>query len=269
MRNGLCTLSLARCSDDANPDRRCFFERFRIHSGRRIPYDFLPTDLTIFSPHEKQIIGHGRYSVSQTDGTEVVQGENEYLDGRHDQELERLQLGAPGEAPILVSAEHSFFDADGSLRLVDRLDTKSGAASCTVQMNGAPEVRRSTLTVPADTYAGATQLMFVVARLRQGQRERIKLHAFNCLPGPKIVPVEASVAAKQERWTMYPGQLARIEIQPDFGWLGILIAPFIPKMEARFDPADNWNYVGATFDRFYKGEHILTVRTRTEKAASR
>ena len=232
-------------------------------------FDFLPTDLTIFDPHEKQVIGHGRYSVTQTNGTEVVQGENEYLDGRYDQELERLRLGTPGETPILLSAEHSFFDADGSLRLVDRLDASSGAASCTVDVSGAAQVRQSTLTVPADTYAGATQLMLVVVRLRQGQRERIKLHSFNCLPGPKIIPIEASVAAKQERCAIYPGELARIEIEPDLGWLGILVAPFIPKMEVWFDPADKWNYVGAMFDRFYKGEHILMVRTRIREPVAR
>jgi hypothetical protein len=58
-------------------------------------------------------------------------------------------------------------------------------------------------------------------------------------------------------------------IQPDLGWLGVLIAPFIPKVEAWFDPADKWNYIGGTFDRFYKGEHILTVRTRIGNPSSR
>ncbi len=264
MRNGLCVLALldalmtsiltgAGSSNALEPS---------VDPESESAFDFLPSDVTIFSPHEGQIIGHGHYSVTQMDGIEVVQGENEYLDGRHDRQLERLKLGAPEEARTLLSAEHSFFDADGSLRIVDRLDTKSGAASCTEYVDGAAQVRRSTLAVPADTYAGVAQLMLVVGRLRQGQRERIKFHSFNCLPGPKIMPIEASVVTKRERWTMYPGELARIEIEPDLGWLGILIAPFVPKMEVWFDPADKWNYVGATFDRFYKGEHILMVRTR-------
>jgi len=228
-------------------------------------FDFLPTELTIFDPADRQVIGHGRYSVSTTEGVEVVEGENEYLDGRRDRELERLKLGAPGDARLLLSAEHSFFGVNGALRVVDRLDTRTGAASCTEYVRGTPRVRRATLTVPADTYAGATQLMLVVARLRQGQRERITLHSFNCLPGPRIIPVEASVSPKRELWAMYPGELARIEFRPDLGWLGVLISPFLPTMEVWFDPADRWNYVGATFDRFYKGEHILTVRARTRK----
>jgi hypothetical protein len=232
-------------------------------------FDFLPTALTIFSPTDRRVIGHGRYSVTETDGTEVVQGENEYLDGTYDRELERLKLGAPGEARILLSAEHSFFNPDGSTQLVDRLDTRLGAASCTEHVNGAVRIRRSTLEVPADTYAGAAQLMLLVARLRQGERKRVRFHAFNCVPGPKIIPIEASVAAKRELWPMYPGELARVEIQPDLGWLGILIAPFIPKMSVWCDPADKWNYVGATFDRHYKGEHILTVRTVNGSPPSR
>lgn len=231
-------------------------------------FDFLPTEITIFDPDDRRVIGHGRYSVTETDGTEVVQGENVYLDGRRDWELERLKLGAPEEARVLLRAEHSYLDVDGSLRLVDRLDSRTGAASCTEYVAGAARVRRSTLEVPADTYSGVTQLMQVVARLRQGQRERIRLHSFHCLPGPKIILIDASVMAKRERWTMYPGELARIEIRPDLGWVGVLIAPFIPKMEVWFDPADRWNYVGATFDRFYKGEHILTVRTRSRRPSS-
>jgi hypothetical protein len=226
-------------------------------------FDFLPTELTILSPDDEVVIGRGRYTVADADGMILVEGVNEYLDGRRDRELERLTPGPPGEAPILVSAEHAFFNADGSPRVVDRLDARSGDASCTeYERDGVEKVHRSTLAVPRDTYAGATQLMLVVSRLRQGRRERIKLHSFNCMPGPKIVPIHVSVAAERTRWRMYPGDLAKTEIEPDLGWIGILIAPFIGKMEVWFDPADRWNYVGARFDRFYKGEHILTVRTR-------
>ena len=102
MRNGLCVLALLdvlmtlTLTGASNP--------LETNVDPDSAFDFLPTDLTIFDPHEKQIIGHGRYSVTQTNGTEVVQGENEYLDGRHDQELERLRLGTPGETPILLSA---------------------------------------------------------------------------------------------------------------------------------------------------------------------
>jgi hypothetical protein len=36
--------------------------------------------------------------------------------------------------------------------------------------------------------------------------------------GPKIIPIDASVATKREQWTMYPGELARIESSPT--WAG-------------------------------------------------
>ncbi len=270
MMNGLCVLALLAALMSPVLTGAGSAKDLESSVNSDSAFDFLPTALTILSPTDRRVIGHGRYSVTETDGTEVVQGENEYLDGRHDRELERLKLGAPGEARILLSAEHSFFNADGSPRVVNRLDTQFGAASCTEHVNGAVRVRQSTLEVPADTYAGAAQLMLIVARLRQGERERIGFHSFTCLPGPKIIPIEASVAAKRERWPMYPGELARIEIQPDLGWwLRILIAPFIPKISGWLDPADNWNYVGATFDRYYKGEHILTVRTVSESPSSR
>jgi hypothetical protein len=229
-------------------------------------FDFLPTDVTIYDPDDMRVVGHGRYRIDRPDGMEIVEGENEYFDGRHDRERERLKVGAPGEAPILLDAEHSFFGADGSPLLADRLDASAGTASCAVYVHGTAQVHRSTVVAPADTYAGATQLMLIVARLRQGERERIKLHAFNCLPGPKIMAIEASVTTTRTRWTMYPGVLATIELKPDLGWLGVLVAPFLPKMQAWFDPLDDWNYVGAAFDRFYKGEHILMVRTRRTSA---
>ena len=56
---------------------------------------------------------------------------------------------------------------------------------------------------------------------------------------------------------MYPGKLAKLELQPDFG---VLIAPILPKIYAWFDPNSDWNDVGGLYDRFHKGLHILRVR---------
>src|ERR1700722_7783454 len=47
-------------------------------------FDFLATDLTIFSATDRRIIGQGRYSSSRSDGTELIRGENNYLDGARD-----------------------------------------------------------------------------------------------------------------------------------------------------------------------------------------
>lgn len=94
--------------------------------------------------------------------------------------------------------------------------------------------------MPADTYAGATQIMFVVMCLRQGTHD-IKFHSFNCVPGPRIIAVEALAGVDRVRWAMYPGELIKVEIKPDFGWFGLLIAPFIERMYAWFDPRNRWN----------------------------
>ena len=221
--------------------------------------DFSATDLTIFSADGKQLIGHAQYTIRPSDDTELLRGESKYFDGEYDIEVERLKPGESGQAPVLISYEQSFFNADQSPQRVSSLDVESGTASCKTYVEGRLEDRRSNLTVPADTYAGATQILLVVIRLRQGA-DHIEFHSFNCIPGPKIIATEASMGIDRVKWSMYPGELVKLEIQPDFGWLGLLVAPFIQKMYAWFDPSDNWNYVGGLYDRFYEGPHILTVR---------
>jgi len=223
-------------------------------------FDFLATNLTIFSAADRRIIGHGRYSSSRSGGTDLVRAENEYLDGARDLELDYLKPGDSGDAPTLVRHEYSSFNADGTPQFVESFEPASGAASCAENVKGITQVYQAALDVPSDTYAGATQLMFIVARLRQGEREPIKFHSFNCAPGPKILLVSVSVPAQREEWPMYPGKLVKLELQPDFGWLNILIASFLPKLYFWFDPNNNWNYVGGLYDRYYKGPHILTVR---------
>jgi hypothetical protein len=221
--------------------------------------DFPAIELNIFSADGKRIIGHGRYTISPTDDTELLRGESNYLDGEHDLELETLKFADGSQAPTLLNYEHSFFSPDQTLQRVSGLDARNGTASCKTYVNGQLQDRQANLDVPADTYAGATQMMFVVIRLRQGADD-IEFHSFNCMPGPKIVPAQALVRARRVKWGMHSGQLVQLEIQPNFGWLDFLLAPFMPKMWAWVDPDDNWNYVGGLYDRFYKGPRILAVR---------
>jgi hypothetical protein len=223
----------------------------------------LATNLTIFSIPDRQIIGHARYSRSRSDGTDLIRGENIYLDGARDVELDYLKPGASGEAPTLIRHEYSSFNADGSPQFVESLDPESGAASCAEYVDGAAQVHAASLEVPPDTFAGATQMMLIVARLRQGELETIKFHSFDCAPTPKILLISVSVPAEREDWPMYPGKLVKLELEPDFGWLSILITPFLPKIYVWFDPNNNWNYVGGLYDRYYKGPHILTVRDQS------
>jgi len=47
---------------------------------------------------------------------------------------------------------------------------------------------------------------------------------------------------------MHPGNFVKVEMVPDFGWLGALAGPLIPKAYGWFDPADRFNYVGGLFE---------------------
>ena len=115
------------------------------------------------------------------------------------------------------------------------------------------------LTIPAGTYAGAAQILFIMERLRQKEHDT-QFHSFNCAPQPTIIEARTVLADRLSSWWMHPGDLIKVEIMPDFGWLDLLIAAFIPKMYTWFDPSNNWKFVGGLSDRFYKGPHVLIVR---------
>jgi hypothetical protein len=222
-------------------------------------FDFRTIQLQILSPDGKQAIGSTRFLFSRDNSTEEIKGETRYTNGEHDNENERLYVGKPDSTPRLETYEHSFFNADDTLHMVDRLDAKSGHASCTSYSAGKINTRTSQLEVPADSFAGASELMIVIGSLRQGIRE-IRFHAFACVPGPRIFSVETSLSDRSEHWLLYPGNLVRLDMQPDLGPLNFLLAPFMPKMDAWFNPSDNWNYVGGEFDRYFRGPHVVTVR---------
>lgn len=222
-------------------------------------FDFRALRLKVLSSDAKQTIGSTSFTVVRDNSSEEIKGETRYANGEHDNESERLEVRNFDSTPRLVAYEHSFFNSDGSLLMIDTLDTKSGMASCTSYAAGEARVRRSQLEVPADSFAGASELMMVVGSLRRGVRE-IRFHAFACVPGPELFSVEASLPDGSEHWLFYPGDLVRLDMRPDLGPLSFLLAPFMPTMDAWFSPADNWNYVGGEFDRYFRGPHVLTVR---------
>jgi hypothetical protein len=223
-------------------------------------FELSATDVTIFAPDSEMVIGHGKYKLTHVDGLDVVEGENKYLNGEFDREEQRVRPSVGGLPPLLVHYQHRYFNPDGTPQYEDSLDAESGSASCRRYDSDVPDVRESILKIPPDTYAGATQLMLVVGRLREGAAS-ITFHSFNCIPDPKIIAIKATPLSAPVEWPMYPGKLVKMEIKPDLGWLNVLIAPFIPKIYGWFDPADAFNYVGGQFDRYYKGRHILMVRS--------
>jgi hypothetical protein len=222
-------------------------------------FDFRGAQFKILSADGKQTIGTTRFTTSRGNSIEEIKGETVYLDGEHDSEDEHLRVAGDHTALKLDSYVHTFFNSDGSILMVDTLDTRSGIASCMKYTSGSVKVRKSRLDVPADSFAGASGLMTIVGRLRQGIRE-IRFHEFACAPGPAIFSVEASLRDRSERWPLYPGSLARLDMRPDLGALNFLIAPLLPRIDAWFNPNDDWNYVGGEFDRYFRGPHVLTVR---------
>ena len=228
-------------------------------SGSASGFDAGSLQFKILGSDGKATIGYTRFTVLLKDSIEEVKGETRYVDGERDAEDELLDVTAPAYTPRLETYKHSFFNADGMLSMVDTLDAKSGIASCVSYTSGKMKLRKSQLEVPADSYAGASGLMMMVGSLRHGNRE-IKFHAFACAPGPEMFSVAASLPVRAERWPFYSGDLFRLDMRPDLGALNLLIAPFLPTMDAWFSPADNWNYVGGEFDRYFRGPHVLTVR---------
>lgn len=219
--------------------------------------DFQTLDLKVLSADGRQAIGSTRFTVSSDRSSETIRGETRYLDGQHDNEEERIQL--VNGALRLEKYEHSFFGADGATTMVDKLDAESRIATCSRRGDGVMKVLTSEFDFPADTFGGGSQLLFVIAKLREGPRE-IDFHGFACIPGPRVFHVAASVPARAERWPFYPGDLIRLDLRPDLGaGLNLVIAPFLPKTEAWFDPQDNWKYVGGEFNRYFGGPHVFEV----------
>jgi len=227
------------------------------------------TDTTIFAPDSDKIIGHGHYTLSHVDGLDVVEGENKYLSGEYDQEQQSVRPSTNGLPPVLVRYQHRFFSADGKLQYEDGLDATTGEAACRRYDSGSSDIRDSILkSIPSDTYAGATQLMLLVGRLRQGAPD-ITFHSFNCIPDPRIVAIKATRLDESATWSKYPGNLIKLEMKPDLGWLNVIVAPFVPKIYGWFDSSDAFNYAGGEFDRYYKGRHVLMVRTHDAAGIAR
>ncbi|HYK64987.1 MAG TPA: hypothetical protein VEY94_08580 [Patescibacteria group bacterium] len=228
-------------------------------AGAKTAFDMREAQFRILSADGQQTIGTTRFKSLSNNSNEEINGETVYVDGERDSEYERLSAADVHAAPRLDTYRHSFFNADGSLLMVDALDASSGVASCTRYASGGAKTRTSKLKVPRDAYAGVSGLMTIVGALRQGMRE-IRFHEFACAPGPAIFSVVAFVPDRSERWPLYRGDLVRLDLRPDLGALSMLIAPFMPRIDAWFNPGDNWDYVGGEFDRYFRGPHVLTVR---------
>ncbi|MGA7869997.1 MAG: hypothetical protein WCA22_03770 [Candidatus Binatus sp.] len=228
---------------------------------------FPPTDFTILNPATGIAIGRSRYRIDSTRDGATLHGQNNYYDDQSDVETAHLQLGAGGEPPRLVEFDHTFYNADGSILERAHVDLKTGAATCIDNSGGQKSVESAVLSIPDDTWAGASVVIPIQDFLRAGAREaRRPLHVFNCAPSPKIFAISVQVDPGNAVWTAYGAEALRVEIRPDFGWLNVIVAAFVPKLHAWFDPNDAMAFVGDEAARYYKGPLIMLVKTRRDAA---
>jgi hypothetical protein len=237
----------------------CLLTPAPLHAG---DLDFPPSDFTLRSIDGRGVIGHAHAGVTTgSDGLTTLHGENHFNDGSYDIDEAVVREGVDGGPPLLVRSHHSFFLANGSPDRESRTDIAAGIGECTVYVDGAPQVSREKFDFPPDTFAGETVMIPLRRFLNSGAGGTTSFHDFNCVPDPKLLKVTA-VAQPPAPWNFYPGNLVRIDVKPDFGWINVLIAPFLPQIRAWFDPGNGWLFVGGESARYYKGLKFLMVRER-------
>jgi hypothetical protein len=221
------------------------------------------SDFEILSAETGELIGLEHYTVAQTASTLTLHGENRYLNGEYDIEEDKLAVGDDQPLPRLLRFRHDFFDADGSPSIAARLDTETGLGVCGKTEAGKLDLKTAQFKFPDDTSAGASVLIPIQDFVHHGDRDGIlKLHVFNCAPTPRLIAVNVKPRPRTQSWVNYPGELERVDIEPNFGFWTVVIEPFIPKIALWFDPSQDWLLVGAQSQRYYKGAKITLVRKR-------
>jgi hypothetical protein len=223
---------------------------------------FPPTDFTILNPNTGATIGHSQYRVESTADGAHLRGDNNYLDGQTDVETAHIRLAANGGQPRLTEFDHTFYNPDGSILRRAHLDLKSGAATCIDDAEGQKSDQSEVLSIPDDTWAGASIVIPIRDFLRAGDRGVSRpLHVFSCTPGPKIYAISVIIDPGNAVWTTYGAEAMRVEVRPDFGLLNLVVEAFVPKLHAWFDPNDRMMFVGDEAARYYKGPPIMLVKT--------
>jgi len=234
------------------------------------PFDFPPSDFNIVNADGTQVIGHGHYEITpDSNGYATAFGEDRFNNGEYDIERDKLELRGDDQVPRMVTFEHTFYEANGTLQRVNRANLEAGSASCIQYESGQPVVHSATVQFPPDTFAGAAIVIPLKLDLLSGRANGIVLHDFNCIPGPEILKVKA-YPQPPSQWALFPGELVRVDIKADFGWLNFVTALFVPQIHAWFSPSNDWRFVGGKFTRFYKGpEIILALLPKTNHKESR
>ena len=216
------------------------------------------TEFTIYKPGTNEVMGHATYSVKTLGEYEVVTGEYRYVNGSYDIEHDKLAVSPTARMLALIKYDHTFYRPDGSSDHATTADLQSGEASCIWDSNGKASTETKTLTFPSDTYAGGSVILALQTYLADAH-DVVEFHAFNCVPGPKIFAVKAAPQGMAP-WQYRAGPVMQVDMKPDFGWLNLVVAPFVPDIHAWFEPGQDWEFDGAQFTRYYKGPELVLVR---------
>ena len=228
---------------------------------------FSSADFEIRDPANGMVIGHARYSVTKEGAEIALHGDDRYTSGEYDFEHDKFET-LPGALPVLVSADHYFFLANGAPEFQSNYDLKSGLATC-MDFRGQPPVTQTVQLSPtAGTWAGASVMVPIQDFLRRGGTGTLSTHVFNCAPSPKVFAVKVSITDPQTPAPLARTEAVEVELKPDFGWLNLFMAPFVPHLNAWFDPTHNWDFVGAALARFYQGPNILLARIAAPAAGA-
>lgn len=218
-----------------------------------------------------QVIGHSYYELKRGRGNLLLGlGRAYFTDGEYDLEHDTLEA-RPGQAPAMLTLDHEFYNPDGSMQRASTADFRTGLASCTRYQNGIAQTQSAKLDFTPDSYGGSAVVLPVEQYLAKGLTQPFKLKALNCIPQPRLIGVQASVQ-QPSLWSHYPEQTVEVDVKPDLGWLSAVVSPFLPRLRAWFDPADNWRLAGGEFSRYFRGPRIMLVRevpVRIQKAEKR
>jgi hypothetical protein len=226
-------------------------------------FDFPDTNYTVRSIDGVHIIGDAHFAITEAGGgLKTVRGEYRFFDGEYDIDDSTLRPGVGARLPTLVRTRHTFFLSGGTLDRESHVDVAAGTGECTIYTNGKPQVSGAKFRFPSDTFAGDAVVLPLRRFVESGANGSTSFHAFNCIPGPKLLKVTVT-ARPPAAWDYYPGNLVQVDVKPDFGWINVVIAPFLPEIRAWFDPSEGTFFVGCETARYYKGLKYLMVRSRS------
>jgi len=214
-------------------------------------------DYTIMSRDGRSVLGHGHYTIDREKDAIALRGESRYATGEYDIETEMLSPGFPGALPTLEKFDHTFYSAAGTVTRTAHADLTTAYASCTDTSANLEQAQ--TLDFPSDTWAGASVLVPIQHFLKNGGEGNVPLNVFSCTSKPAIYAVTVSVASQASGWPWSPTDAVQVDVKPHFGWLDVFIGPFVPKLNAWFNPETGWGLEGVAIARYYKGPQLLIV----------